>query len=76
MLKMEKIFKALVIIIVALVIAFLIDLLLAWPVMLLWNWLMPMIFGLPTLTFWQAFGLAMLIGFLFTNVGLDKYHDR
>ena len=25
-------------------------------VMWLWNWLMPMIFGLPTLTFWHAVG--------------------
>ena len=26
----------------------------------LWNWLMPAIFGLPTLTFWQAVGLLAL----------------
>lgn len=29
--------------------------------MLLWNWLMPVIFGLPTITFWQAYGLLWLI---------------
>lgn len=33
--------------------------------MALWNWLMPMIFGLPTLTFWQAAGLLLLSKILF-----------
>ena len=28
--------------------------------MLLWNWLMPEIFGLTTITFWQAAGLMLL----------------
>lgn len=32
--------------------------------MLLWNWLMPMIFGLPVLTFWQAWGLWILLGLI------------
>ena len=32
--------------------ACLVCLLLGLPLMLLWNWLMPMIFGLPALTFW------------------------
>jgi hypothetical protein len=31
-----------------------------WVVMLLWNWLMPAIFGLPTITYWQAWGLVLL----------------
>lgn len=34
-------------------------------VMWLWNWLMPMIFGLPTLTYWQAWGLVILFHILF-----------
>jgi len=29
-------------------------------VMLLWNWLMPAIFGLTVITFWQALGLLIL----------------
>lgn len=28
--------------------------------MLLWNWLMPVIFGLPVLSLWQALGLFVL----------------
>lgn len=62
---MRKFLEVLVTIIGILVIAFLLDLLLAWPFMLLWNWLMPMIFGLTTLTFWQSFGLMLLASFLF-----------
>lgn len=33
--------------------------------MLLWNWLMPMIFGLIKLNFWQSLGLMMLCSILF-----------
>ncbi len=38
------------------------SILLTFPVMWLWNYLMPMIFGLPKLTFWQTFGLQVLVG--------------
>jgi len=41
-------------------------LLFCWPVMLLWNWLMP-VFGLPVLTFWQMFGLEVLCNILFKS---------
>jgi len=39
--------------------------LLGYPLMLLWNWLMPNIFGLPEITFWQAIGLNLLSTILF-----------
>jgi membrane protein required for beta-lactamase induction len=39
--------------------------LLGYPLMLLWNWLMPIIFGLPEITFWQAIGLNLLSTILF-----------
>lgn len=39
----------------------------ALPCMLLWNMLMPDIFGLPTLSFWQAFGLNILSALLFKS---------
>jgi hypothetical protein len=38
-------------------------------VMLLWNWLLPDIFGLPTLNFWQALGLFALARILFGGLG-------
>ena len=47
-------------------------LLLTYPVMWLWNWLMPMIFGLQTLTFWQTFGLAMLANMIFGKINYHK----
>lgn len=39
-------------------------------VMLLWNWLAPMLFGLPQITFWQALGLLALCRILFGGFGL------
>lgn len=35
------------------------------PTMFLWNWLMPYIFGLPILNFWQTMGLLGLCYLLF-----------
>ena len=37
----------------------------ALPTMWLWNWLMPMLFKLPTVTWTQALGINLLCGFLF-----------
>ena len=41
-----------------------IGLILSIPLCLLWNWLMPYIFGLPTINVLEAFGLSALITFL------------
>jgi hypothetical protein len=41
-------------------------------VMLLWNWLMPALFGLITINFWQALGLFVLAKILFGGWGLNK----
>lgn len=40
------------------------SLFLSLPVLWLWNWLMPDIFNLPQITFWQALGLNLLSSFL------------
>jgi hypothetical protein len=50
-------------------------------VMLLWNWLMPTIFGLTTITFWQSVGIVLLARLIFGGVKHnhkqpDKYHNR
>lgn len=34
-------------------------------IMWLWNWLMPELFGLPALTYWQAVGIFILAKILF-----------
>lgn len=40
-----------------------------WVTMLLWNWLMPGIFGLKMITYWEAFGLLALSKLLFGTFG-------
>lgn len=37
------------------------------PVMLLWDWLMPVLFKLPEITWPQAWGLGLLCSLLFKN---------
>ena len=36
----------------------------------LWNWLLPPLFDLPTITFWQAWGLLVLSRLLFGGWGM------
>jgi len=38
-------------------------------VMLLWNWLLPPLFGWPQITIWQGFGLLALCRILFGGLG-------
>lgn len=42
------------------------------PLWLLWNWLMPTIFGLPYITFWQAVGLNILSAILLGKINVKK----
>ena len=56
---------AVLLLFIALVVAF--GLLLSLPVMWLWNWLLPDLFGFKTLTWLQAWGLLVLCGFLFKS---------
>lgn len=42
-------------------------------VMLLWNWLMPEIFGLPCISFLQAAGLLLLCKILFGGFGAGHH---
>ncbi len=45
-------------------------------IMLLWNWLMPMLFGLITITFWQAVGIAFLARLIFGGAKHGHNQDR
>jgi hypothetical protein len=47
-------------------------------VRLLWNGLLPTLFGWPPITFWQALGLLALCRILFGNIGLGggSYRSR
>lgn len=45
--------------------------------MVLWNWLMPTIFGLTVINYWQAFGIVLLAKLLFGfGMGGGKDHDK
>ena len=46
--------------------------LLGGPLMVLWNWLMPTIFYLDEITFWQACGLQLLATLLFKTINTKK----
>jgi hypothetical protein len=42
----------------------------------LWNWLMPVLFAGPIITFWQALGLLLLSKILFWSFGKGGMHNR
>ena len=46
------------------------------PLMLLWNWLMPYLFGLPTINILQAVGIGALSNILFGNTGNMIQNNR
>ncbi len=43
--------------------------------MLLWNWLVPVLFAGPFITFWQALGLFLLSKILFSGFGKGGSHQ-
>ena len=45
-------------------------------VMLLWNWLMPALFGLITITFWQAAGIVLLARLVFGGFKHGPEHPK
>lgn len=49
-------------------------LLFGYVVMWLWNWLMPAVFGLGVITFWQAVGIIILARLIFG--GFKHHHDN
>ena len=67
--KVKKIVKVIFIVIFGAVAISLLALLFGYVVMLLWNWLMPTIFGLGVITFWQAVGIVILAKLLFGGFG-------
>ncbi len=45
-------------------------------VMVLWNWLMPDLFGLPYINFWKAAGLLVLSKIIFSGMGGKKFDKK
>ncbi len=60
-------------VLLGLLFASVVALLLGFVVMWLWNWLMPVIFSLPMITFWQAWGLVVLSHIFFKS---SPQHSR
>jgi len=54
------------------IIAFVIAIIMGFPMMWLWNALMPSIFGLTKITFWQGVGLNLLSGLLFGKISYKE----
>ena len=52
------------------------SLVLAWPFQLLWNWLVPAIFGLGKITFFQAFGLKLLLALVFGRMSIEDKRKK
>jgi len=52
------------IIFISAIMFFIVGMVLSIPLCLLWNWLMPFIFGLPKLTLLETFGLSVLVSLL------------
>ena len=45
-------------------------------IMWLWNWLMPELFGLPVITYWQGLGICLLSKILFGGIGGGKSSSK
>ena len=62
--------KAINTVLAVLLVAFVFSVILAVPVMWLWDWLMPELFGFKEVTLMQAWGLSLLSSLLFkSNTG-------
>ena len=57
--------------VVVAVVLLVVGVLYAFPVMWIWNWMMPELFALPALSFWQAFWGTFLCGLLFKNTSVQ-----
>ena len=70
--KLEKVlgYAAAVVIVVAW--SFLVN----WVVNLLWNWLVPLIFHGPELSFWQMYGLVFLLNLLSCGFFSGNRNDK
>ena len=69
---MRKIKNVLLSIIAFLIVTVIISLITGVIIMFLWNWLMPEIFGIPTITYLQGVGLSSLCSMLFKSTNLSK----
>ncbi len=69
----RKVMRVLAYVVLGIIIAALFALVFGFVLKWLWNWLMPDIFGLRQISYWQAFGLLLLAKLLF---GRFSHPDR
>lgn len=69
---MKNLISRVLIIISALAMYTFVSVVLSIPVLLLWNWLMPTIFGITKITLGQAWGISLLCGLLFGQNSSEK----
>ena len=50
-------------------------LIIGFPVMWMWNYVVPDVFGLPPIHFWQAFWLTVLCNIMFSGLGFSSGSD-
>lgn len=65
--KAEKFFRGFFKVLFMIIAAIVFLLLFGYGFMLLWNWLMPDVFGLPILSYWKAVGILVMAKLLFGN---------
>lgn len=62
---METFVKLLVLAFLGFLVVIVFAFIMGFPIMWLWNWLMPVLFGLVRINIWKAIGLNILCGLLF-----------
>ena len=73
--KVENFFRGFFKVVFMIIAASVFILLFGYGFMLLWNWLMPDVFGLPMLTYWKAVGILVMAKLLFGNLE-GKGHQK
>lgn len=71
--KVEKFFRSVIKVLFIMLLIALFILLFGYVFMWLWNWLMPDIFGLATIDYWQAVGILVLAKLI---LGGCEWHGR
>lgn len=71
----EKLMFGVMLGVLTIVIFAVVSLIAAIPTYFLWNWLMPSIFGIKAVTFFQAWGINFLVSILFKSSSSSKNKD-
>ena len=62
--------------VISIAVFFIVGMILSIPLCILWNWLMPFIFGLPKLSLFQTFGLSVFLSIIVLPVLITLLSPR